>query len=191
MDSLQLRRSGPLGDAPRRLAPLLVFLMMGTVIGTRLLVALSARTATLVLGAFLLGYVVLDLARFSPRVPLGWERWLAAPVGVAAGIMGGITNAPGTPIALYLVALGMEKNEFVRSIAFTFLVVKGVQLVSLGWYGLLGWRLVLGSLGLAAVALAGFGLGLKLQDRLDQRSFSRAVLVFLAVLGVWLVARAL
>jgi len=49
---------------------------------------------------------------------------------------------------------------------------------------------VLGSLGLA-VALAGFGLGLKLQDRLDQRSFSRALLVFLAVLGVWLVARAL
>jgi len=43
------------------------------------------------------------------------------------------TNAPGTPIALYLVALGMEKKEFVRSIAFTFLVVKGVQLVSLGW----------------------------------------------------------
>jgi uncharacterized membrane protein YfcA len=165
--------------------------MMGTVIGTRLLVALSARTATLVLGAFLLGYVVLDLARFSPRVPAGWERWLAAPAGLAAGIMGGITNAPGTPIALYLVALGMEKKEFVRSIAFTFLVVKGVQLVSLGWYGLLGWRLVLGSLGLAPVALAGFGLGLKLQDRLDQRSFSRAVLVFLAVLGVWLVARAL
>jgi uncharacterized membrane protein YfcA len=92
MDSLQLRRSGPLGDAPRRLAPLLVFLMMGTVIGTRLLVALSARTATLVLGAFLVGYVVLDLARFSPRAPLGWERWLAAPVGLAAGIMGGITK---------------------------------------------------------------------------------------------------
>jgi hypothetical protein len=32
---------------------------------------------------------------------------------------------------------------------------------------------------------------LKLQDRLDQRSFSRVVLGFLAALGVWLVARAL
>jgi uncharacterized membrane protein YfcA len=50
---------------------------------------------------------------------------------------------------------------------------------------------VLGSIGLAAAGLAGFGLGLKLQDRLDQQSFNRAVLVFLAVLGVWLVARAL
>jgi uncharacterized protein len=191
MDGLQLRRSGPIGDAPRRLAPLLVFTMIGTVIGTKLLVALSARTASLVLGGFILGYVLLALARFSPRVPASWEPRLAAPVGLAAGIMGGITNAPGTAIALYFVALGMEKKEFVRSIAFTFLVVKGVQLVTLVWYGLLTWHLAGVSLGLAVTGLAGFWLGLKLQDRLDQRAFSRVVLVFLAALGVWLVARAL
>ena len=191
MDGLQLRRSGPIGDAPRRLAPLLLFTMIGTVIGTKLLVALSARTATVILGVFILGYVLLDLARLSPRVPPSWELTLAAPVGLAAGIMGGITNAPGTPIALYLVALGMEKKEFVRSIAFTFLVVKGVQLVTLVWYGLLTWSLAVVSLGLAATGLAGFALGLKLQDRLDQRSFSRAVLIFLAALGVWLLVRTL
>jgi len=191
MDGLQLRRSGPIGDAPRRLAPLLLFTMIGTVIGTKLLVALSPRAATMILGVFILGYVLLDLARLSPRVPPSWELTLAAPVGLAAGIMGGITNAPGTPIALYLVALGMEKKEFVRSIAFTFLVVKGVQLVTLVWYGLLTWSLAVVSLGLAATGLAGFALGLKLQDRLDQRSFSRAVLIFLAALGVWLLVRTL
>jgi uncharacterized protein len=191
MDGLQLRRIGSIGDAPHRLAPLLVFTMIGTVIGTKLLVALSARTATLVLGGFILSYVLLDLARVSPKVPASWELRLAAPVGLAAGIMGGITNAPGTAIALYFVALGMEKREFVRSIAFTFLVVKAVQLASLVWYGLLTWNLVGGSLGLAVTGLAGFWLGLKLQDRLDQRSFSRVVLGFLAALGVWLVARAL
>jgi uncharacterized membrane protein YfcA len=58
------------------------------------------------------------------------------------------------------------------------------------WYGLLGWQMALVSLGLAAVGLAGFALGLKLQDRLDQRSFNRAVLLFLAVLGAWLVVKA-
>ena len=191
MDSLQLRRSGPIGDAPRRLAPLLLFTMIGTVVGTKLLVMLSPRAVTLALGGFVLGYVLLDVFRFSPCVPVHWELRLAAPVGLAAGIMGGITNAPGTAIALYFVALGMDKKEFVRSIAFTFLVVKTVQLVTLVWYGLLTWHLVLGSLGLAALGLAGFALGLRLQDRLDQRSFNRAVLVFLAVLGVWLVAKAL
>ncbi len=191
MDGLQLRRQGPLGATPRRLAPLLVFTMLGTIVGTKLLVVLSGRTATLILGAFVLGFVTLDLARFSPRVPAGWERLLAPPVGLAAGVMGGVTNAPGTALALYFVALGMDKREFVRSIAFTFLVVKAVQLASLGWYGLLGWPLVLGSLGLTAAGLAGFGLGVRVQDRLDQRAFNRGVLVFLATLGAWLVVRTL
>jgi hypothetical protein len=47
------------------------------------------------------------------------------------------------------------------------------------------------SLGLTAVALVGFGVGLQLQDRLDQRSFNRAVLVFLGGLGAWLLVRSI
>jgi hypothetical protein len=191
MDGLQLRRQGPVGDTPRRLAPLLAFTMLGTVLGTKLLVALSARAVTLILGAFVLGFVALELVRFTPRVPKTYERLLAAPVGLVAGVMGGITNAPGTVLALYFVALGMEKREFVRSIAFAFLVVKAVQLASLAWYGLFSWPLVPGSLGLTAAGVAGFALGTRLQDKLDQRAFNRAVLVFLTLLGTWLVVRAL
>src|SRR5207249_4673009 len=92
MDGIQLRRQGPVGDTPRRLAPLLVFTMLGTVVGTKLLVALSGRAVTLILGAFVLAFVLFELVRFSPRVDRRWERMLAAPVGLVAGIMGGITN---------------------------------------------------------------------------------------------------
>ena len=191
MDGFQLQRQSPIGDAPRRLVPLLIFTIVGTIIGTKLLVMLSARAATLILGSFVLGFVALDLARVTPRIPRGFERRLAPPVGLVAGVMGGITNSPGTVLALYFVALGMDKREFVRSIALTFLVVKGVQLLTLAWYGLFGAHLVLGTLGLTVASLAGFWFGVRLQDSLDQRAFNRAVLVFLAILGVWLVARAL
>jgi len=191
MDGIQLRRQGPLGATPRRLAPLLVFTLVGTVIGTKLLVVLSGRAVTLVLGVFVVAFVVFDLVRFSPRVDQRWERMLAAPVGLLAGIMGGITSAPGTPLAVYFIALGMDKREFVRSVAFTFLIVKAVQLATLAWYGLLTGAIVLGSVGLTVAALAGFALGVRLQDKLDQRAFNRAVLVFLALLGVWLVVRAI
>ena len=191
MDGIQLRRQGPAGDTPRRLAPLLVFTMLGTVIGTRLLVALSARAVTLILGAFVVAFVLFDLVRLSPRIDRRWERALAAPVGLVAGIMGGITNAPGTLLAVYFLALGMEKREFVRSVAFTFLIVKAVQLAALAWYGLLSGAIVLGSFGLTVAALAGFGVGALVQDRLDQRTFNRAVLIFLAALGFWLVVKAI
>src|SRR3989441_1996612 len=84
----------------------------------------------------------------------------------------------------------MEKDEFVRSIAVTFLAYKFVQLGSLVTVGLLGGRLFGASLALTAVAVGAFALGLRGQDRLDARAFNRAVLVFLSAIGGWLVGRA-
>jgi uncharacterized protein len=189
MDGLQFARRGAPLATVRRFAVLLVFGAMGTVVGTRLLVALSSRTATLILGAFILAFVLLSLTGTTLRVPAGWEPWLSPVAGLLAGVVGGITNVPGTPLVIYFQALGMAKHEFVSSVAFTFVVYKLVQLGAVAYYGLLPWSLVGTSVLLTVVALAGFAVGLKVQDRLEPLAFNRAVLGFLGVLGVWLVVR--
>src|SRR5919108_429168 len=127
----------------------------------------------------------------APRVSPRWERWLSPPVGLVAGVLGGLTNVPGTPLVLYFVALGMDKYELVRAIALSFIVVKLVQLGAVVWYGFLDLRLLAISLGLTLVALAGFAVGLRLQDWLPARAFNRAVLGVLVVIGVWLIVRSL
>jgi uncharacterized membrane protein YfcA len=175
----------------RRLAVLLLFGAIGTVLGTRVLVILPARTASFILGCFVLLFVALNATRFSPRVPPRWEPWLAAPMGLVAGVVGGVTNGPGTPLVMYFYALGMAKADFVRATALSFVAYKIVQLGAVAWYGLLTWPLLGISLALTIVALAGFAAGLRVQDRLDQRAFNRAVLVFLAALGLWLTLREL
>jgi uncharacterized protein len=190
MDGVQARRAGSLTVVVRRLGVLVIFGGIGMVLGTRLFVRLPSQQLTLMLGAILVLFVVLNATRVSPRVPPRWEPWLSPPVGFAVGIIGGITNVPGTPLVMYFYALGMEKPEFVGSVAVTFIAYKLVQLVALVSYGAFPWRLVVPSLGLTAVALAGFAAGLRIQDRLDQKTFNRGVLGFLAGLGVWLVYRA-
>jgi uncharacterized membrane protein YfcA len=175
----------------RRLGILLPFGAVGTVVGTRLLVVLPSHVVMLILGAFVVAFVALNATRFAPRVPPTWEGWMSPLVGLVAGVVGGITNVPGTPLAMYFYALGMTKNEFVASVALTFWIYKVVQLAAVGWYGLLTWPRLEASMALTLVALAGFAVGLRVQDRLDQRAFNRAVLSFLAVLGGWLVLRAL
>ena len=190
MDSVQVARRGGVVDTARRLWVVIVFGMIGTVIGTWLLVLMPARLVTLTLGVFVVLFVVLNATPFSPRVPAHWERWLSAPAGLIAGIVGGVTNVPGTALVVYFYALGMEKHEFVRSIALSFVIYKIVQLATLAWYGIMTWRLVPATLGLTVAALAGFAMGLRIQDRLDQAMFNRAVLVFLAALGIWLTIRA-
>ena len=191
MDAIQFARRGAPMATVRRFAVLLVFGAVGTVVGTRLLVAVSSRTATLVLGAFILVFVALTVTDATPRVSPGWETWLSPAAGLLAGVVGGITNVPGTPLVLYFHALGLAKGEFVSSVAFTFVVYKIIQLVAVAYYGLLPLTLIGPSLILTLVALAGFALGLKVQDRLEQQSFNRAVLGFLTALGLWLVVRTL
>jgi uncharacterized membrane protein YfcA len=191
MDGIQFSRRGAAWSTARRFAIVLAAGALGTVLGTHALVLLSPRAATLVLGASVLGFVALSATGLAPRVPAHWERRLAAPAGLVAGLIGGVTNAPATTIVLYFQAIGLPKHEFVASVAFTLLFYKLVQLGAVTWYGLLPWPLVGASLALTAVGLVGFMVGLRVQDRLDQRGFNRAVLAFLAVLGAWLLVRSL
>src|SRR5262249_9143537 len=137
MDGLQFTRLGAPTTTVRRFALLLVFGAAGTVLGTRLLVVLSSRTATLILGAFIVAFVMLGTTGATPRVPRRWEPWLSPVAGLLVGIVGGIPNVPGTPLVMYFHALGLAKHEFVASVAFTFVVYKIVQLAAVSYYGLL------------------------------------------------------
>ena len=191
MDAIQASRRGALVATVRRFAFLVLGGAVGTIVGTAMLAVLATRTATLVLGATIVLFVLLNATRWSPRVPRDAARWLEAPVGFAAGVIGGVTNVPGTPLVIYFYALGLGKHEFVRAVAVTFVLYKLVQLGAVTWYGLLTWSLLGWSAVLTLVALAGFRLGLAIQDRLDQTTFNRAVLIFLGLLGGWLLVRAL
>ena len=191
MDAIQASRRGALVATARRFAVLILCGAVGTVAGTRLLAVLSVRTATVLLGATVVAFVALNATRWSPRVRPESARWLDGPVGFGAGVIGGVTNVPGTPLVIYFYALRLAKEDFVRAVAVTFVLYKIVQLAAVTWYGLLSWRLVGLSMLLTLAALAGFRVGLAIQDRLDQTAFNRAILVFLGLLGAWLMMRAL
>ena len=191
LDGLQARRAGAgFGAAFRRLLPLLLFGAVGMAIGTRLLVVLPARVAGGLLGVFLVSFVALNVTGVRLHVRTEWERWISPLVGLLAGLVGGVTNVPGTPLVLYFYALALPKTEFVRWVAISFVSYKLVQLVALVSYGAFTVAMIPAAVGVTGVALGAFHLGLRVQDRLDQRTFNRVVLGFLALLGLALIARA-
>ena len=189
MDGLQFVRAGAPRALARRMAPLVACGAVGMVVGTYLLALLASRSVMLILGLFILGFVVLSVTKLSPRLPPHWEPWASPVVGFVAGVVGGITNVPGTPLVVYFYALGLSKREFVGAVAFTFVLYKLVQLAAVSWYGLMTWTLLGWSLLLTVAALGAFALGLRVQDRLEPSTFNRVVLGFLAVLGAWIVIR--
>jgi uncharacterized membrane protein YfcA len=191
MDGVQFARRGAPLATVRRFGTLLLSGGVGIVLGTRVLTLLSPRAATLILGLFVLIFVTLSATGLAPKIPPHWEPWLSPPAGFVAGVIGGVTNSPATALVLYFQGIGLAKHDFLSAISFTFVFYKLVQLGAVTWYGLLPWSLLWASVALTVAALAGFAVGLRVQDRLDQRTFNGAVLVFLAVLGAWLLFRSL
>jgi hypothetical protein len=191
MDTIQAVRHPGLGAAARRHAGLILTGIAGTVLGTQFLMIVSARALLAMLGAVVLAGVVASLARPSWRVPARWEPVTSPVVGLVVGVLGGVTNVPGTPLALYFQALSLSKAEFVRAISLAFIVFKVVQLGAVWQVGLMEPRLLGLSVGATAVSLVAFRLGLWAQDRVPAEVFRRAVLAFLGVLSVAMLLRAL
>lgn len=191
MDGIQAVRQPGLLATLKRHAVLYGCGIVGTFLGTRLLVWISSRKLLLILGGFVLLFVIVNVSRVRLRVAPRLERYLSPPIGLVAGVVGGVTNVPGTPLVLYFYALGMDKAEFVRSIAVSFFIYKTAQLAAVILFGLLTWPLFGLSALATALGLGAFWLGLRTQDRVDQATFNRVVLGFLAVAAIWLIVRSL
>jgi uncharacterized membrane protein YfcA len=87
--------------------------------------------------------------------------------------------------------LKLPKIEFIKSIAAIFIITKLSQLVAVSTWNLFNWSALSLSLEVTLFVLLGFYGGLKTQDRVNQHTFNRGLLILLFIIGVTLVLRAL
>ncbi len=191
MDSAQILRRGFPAEVLRRFAGMLWLVVLGVFLGTRALVALPMWILNLTLGTVVLVFVISNLFPLDYHIPRRLEGILSPVVGLFGGFIMGMTNAGGPAFAIYLYSLRLPKTEFIKSIATIFIINKVSQLIAVSTWNLL----TLSTLRLSAVVtlyvLLGFYLGLKSQDRVNQKTFNRVLLSLLFVIGVTLMVRAL
>jgi len=87
--------------------------------------------------------------------------------------------------------LKLEKRDFVKSIATIFVITKATQLIAVSTWNLFNWETITLSMQVLLFTLLGFFAGLKTQDRVNQKTFNRGLLVLLTIIGVILIARAM
>ncbi len=187
---LIVRRRFPL-DHLRRLWTLLAAGTVGVFVGTYLLVSVPVRLVNLVVGALVLVFVAQNLWAKAVALPARWEPVASPAVGFLAGLLNGVSNMLSPIMAIYLVSLQLAKFDFVKSISLAFFAFKLTQVAAVwSWHLFTPGRLWL-SAAATAFAFAGFGVGLRLQDRINQRTFHRVILALLTLFGIMLLAKAL
>jgi len=175
-----------------RLQPLLPFFaggVLSVVPGVILLMHVNVIVYVGLLGALLVAYSVLMLARPGLRF-LGDSLPMRTLVGMLGGLTGAVAAFPGAAITMWCSGQGWEKRQQ-RAIYQPFIL--GMQLLTLGVLAMLTppQTLQLDLLKFALPAAIGGFCGLYVFERLSTRVFNGVVAAFLLISGLALLARAI
>jgi hypothetical protein len=187
----QAAEGGDTLAAIKRMWPILVLLVIGTVIGVHLLVTINRRLLSLILGPSFLAIaallVVMPRVRLSPAA----ARWGGPAVGLGAGVLGGMSAMFGPPMIAYLVGLRTEPDSFVKQMAIFACTAAITMLLMLGGSGSLSGLDLAVSAGAIVPIQLGMPIGRSLRGRIPPAVFRALVLIVLAVSGIDLLHRAL
>ncbi|KFG67284.1 sulfite exporter TauE/SafE family protein [Microvirga sp. BSC39] len=173
----------------RRLWPMMLGIVIGTVAGSFVLVDGNTRWTTAGLGSALVVYAGFTLLARQLFVPTRWETWASPLVGLTTGIVTGGTGVFVIPAVPYLQALGLRKDDLIQALGLSFTVSTIALAVGLGWRGAFQLDgLVLSSLAIAP-ALAGMWLGQLVRRKVSPETFRRWFLIGLLLLGAELVLK--
>jgi uncharacterized membrane protein YfcA len=186
----QSLRSDQFESTLRRFGPLIAALVIGTFAGARLLVDIDQRALIGIVGAAVLAFAVSAHFPLHLHISRRAERWLGVPIGLFAGVLGGMTTFFGPPIIMFLFALNLDKDDFVGTISTVYLCAAVPLAVALGMFGFMGPQEYLWSTAAAAPLLLGVLFGQWLRTRISQSAFRRGLLLMLVVVGVRLIYRA-
>jgi uncharacterized protein len=186
----QALEGGPTWPSVRRLLPIIGALVLGTLIGVHLLLNIDQRALNGVVGTsfVVLSATLLCLPRI--RVAKRVETWASPCVGLAAGVLGGMSAMFGPPLVAYQIGLGVDPPTFVKHMAILALTGSAALLLLLGTSGSMSATDLLISAAAVAPIRLGMPIGRWLRRRVPPILFRAAVLGILAWAGIDMLHRA-
>lgn len=180
------------GAALASMSKFRVFLLAGLffMVGSAQFVTyLSEAVMLLMIGIPVTIYAALTLLGRALQLPPNPGKGAEIGIGSVAGFFGGISGVWGPPTVAYLLALGTEKKEQMRTQGVIYgtgaIVLTASHLSS----GVLNAATIPFSAALILPGVLGMWFGLRIQDRIDQAMFRKLTLVVLVIMGLNLVRR--
>ncbi len=172
-----------------RFGPLILFMIIGIVIGAWFLSAADETLIYRALGAIIVAFAILNMTQTRIEVPTERQSLYNPLVGLTAGILGGMSTLMGPILILYLSSLGLAPNVFVATIAFLYLIAVTAITLALASFEIVTYDEF--SLSLAAIfpVFAGLWIGGKIRRHLTVDRFLVVIDVLLVFMGVSLIAK--
>ena len=183
---------GPyLRDILRRLWPLMLCTVIGSLMSAGAMAGPYARYGTMALGALLVIYAVIGLTQFRLRVERRNEKWVGGIVGLVTGVISASTGVQVIPSVPFIQAIGMEKEELVQALGIFLTVATLALSVNVSGAGLLNATTAIPGVLALACSFAGMFVGQNVRAKMPTEAFRRWFLIGMILLGVYLAGSAI
>jgi len=187
----QTVQSGYMVSALRRFRVAYPLLIGGVILGVSFMTRMEQGALLVVVGVVVILIAVTQLLPIIPAIPPHAERWCTPLVGTISGVLGGVTSFLGPLMAMYLVALRVEKDQFVGAIALFYMIAAIPFYVGLAVNGFFGWPEFLASCGATLMIWFGVLIGQKIRARASSDMFRKLILGMLIVIGANMIRKGL
>ena len=182
------------GHSKALLRRLWLFLFMATAtvwLGASALTRVDLDLLSALLGVLLVIYAGANLAGVRLAIDSRRERWLGPVLGVANGVLTGMTGSFVVPGVMFLQAIGLSRDALIQAMGMLFTASTLALALSLHGNGLLSAELGATSAAALVPALLGMALGQRLRKRLSEERFRQVFFFALLALGAYIFATAL
>ncbi len=173
-----------------KICPFVVGSLIGVPLGTAMLTAVDQGTLRITMGVLLVLFSLYGLIKPAIR-PVAGGVPVELGVGVANGLIGGLTGLGGIAVTIWSQLRGGPKDAqraIFQPVLFSTFVMTAISLAFVGAYTVDMMKLY--ALALPALAV-GIWCGIRLYGKLDDAAFRRVILILLLASGVSLVVPAL
>ena len=180
------------GVSSYRFLPMFLCLIIGLIIGARLILEIDVKTITQIIAVSIIFAALVNCFGIKIKnINKNHENTITSLIGFGSGILGGLSTFYGPPMLAYLVAVDLPKEKFVRTVSTMYFIGSFPLYGSLIYYGFATKEDLIFSLILIIPAFIAQQLGTKIRDKFNQKQFRLCILITLIILGFSLLVKTL
>jgi hypothetical protein len=183
-----IKRSSSFSILWREYKLLIIPVVLGSFVGTNLLILFYSEYYKVLLGLITLLYLNRTHINFSLENTIhNNPKLMMLLFGSASGLIGGLVNVMLPLLIIYALESGIAKEKSVAIMNFCFFSSKLTQVIVFGFHGDLSLEFSFLAIPIVIISLIGFYFGNKVRHKVDEELYRKILLLTLWILSFYLI----
>ncbi len=189
VNTMSIKSEGDIAPVFRKFLPLATLALIGSTLGTFILIYHSSELFKILLAIGILVYLYLD----HINLKLSWIRQHPQisrfMFGISAGVMGGLTNVMVPVLIIYFLESRYSKSEMIQALNLCFLFGKAIQLILFSLAGYFTEKELVMSLQMLLVITLALYIGIQIKKKIRPGHYEKLLRFFLLGISLFLILK--